>query len=301
MSVFSEAAKGELSRLLPDKECCRLAELSALMRAEGRVEIGRSGRTLSFHTEVATVARKIFHLLKINFEINPEITIIRKNRLKKNNVYIVRTNPKADIQPILELMWGKQRKLKSCCIKSYLRGMFLGCGSVTAPSKGYHLELVIEDEGQAEYLLSLASRVGVDFKIAIRKGRVVCYLKGIDGICGFFTTIGAHSAVLELESVRVVREMRNEVNRLVNCETANVDKVVSASLRQTRAIEFLIDRLGFDALPDSLRDIARLRLTEPDISLTELGEMLVPPIGKSGVNHRMRRLMDLAKANGYDG
>lgn len=317
--MFSEKTKSELARILPDKECCRLSELSALMRTGASVQIGNSGRSISFRTEVATVARMIYNLLRQSFGIQCQITIIRQNRLKKHLVYIVRTAPQTDIMAIMTSLGAlthpgtdpgaqgdiashelpKSKHLRPCCTTAYLRGTFLGCGSVMSPEKGYHLELVLDDEENAEYVVRLAGQLGIHLRTSSRKRKIVCYLKDADEISNALALMGAHSSLLDLESIRVVREMRNGVNRLVNCETANVDKVVSASMKQGGAIGFLLAKLGFDALPDTLTEVARMRIKYPDVSLRELGALMSPPVGKSGVNHRMRRLMEMACERGY--
>jgi DNA-binding protein WhiA len=269
------------------------------MRADASIQIGTSGRSISFKTETATVARKIYNLLKQSFDIQCEITIIRKNRLKKNLVYLVRTGPKTDIAAVVSALGGFDGGLGVCCAKSFLRGMFLGCGSVIDPDKGYHLEYVLEDEDMAAYLVDLSTKIGIRLRVTTRKGKSVCYLKDADEISALLVAMGGHSVVLDLESIRVVREMRNGVNRLVNCETANVDKVVSASLRQSEVINFLVEKVGLEGLPDSLRELAGTRLSNPDVSLRELGEMMSPKLGKSGVNHRMRRLIEMASSYGF--
>ncbi|MBF8983348.1 DNA-binding protein WhiA [Lutibacter sp. B2] len=308
---FSMKTKNELSREVPEDACCRLAELSALIRMSGTIQlIGFQKLNIKILTENAAIARKIFTLIKKCFGIHTELRV-RKNRLlKKNNHYVIIINSNDGANDILksvgilcirqdqfELEYRIPKDIieKECCKRAYLRGAFLGAGSVSDPSKTYHLELVTSNEEYSEDLKELIQYFGLSAKIVQRKHSYVVYLKEGDCIVDLLNIMGAYSALLNLENIRIVKQMRNNVNRIVNCETANLSKIVNASIRQIRNIEYIQKTKGFKILPDGLREIAELRLNYREASLKELGEMLNPEVGKSGVNHRLRKIEKIAE------
>lgn len=240
--------------------------------------------------------------------MNTEV-VLKNHTRRKRQTYILRLSEKAIAQKILVattiLKYNKDVPfLKSyvdqvliqsiCCKRAYLRGVFLGAGSVSDPEKGYHLELVAETLDHANQLKTVMIELEMEAKIALRKGHYVVYLKEGSQIVDLLNIIGAHNALMQLENVRIVKEVRNNVNRLVNCETANLKKTVSASVRQAQDIEYLKDTIGLSALPQHLQEIAMYRLEYSSATLKELGELLDPPVGKSGVNHRLKRLSEIA-------
>ena len=182
-----------------------------------------------------------------------------------------------------------------CCRRAFLRGAFLASGSISDPEKSYHLEFVCTTEKKAGQLVEILKRFGLDGKQILRKRSYVVYLKDGEQIVDALNIMGAHIALMEMENVRIVKGIRNTVNRKLNCEMANITKTVTAANKQVADIQFLSGKIGLNALPENLREIARLRLEYPDATLVELGEMLYPPVGKSGVNHRLRKLGNLAK------
>jgi DNA-binding protein WhiA len=183
-----------------------------------------------------------------------------------------------------------------CCRGSYLRGALLGGGSVSGPDSDYHLEMAVGNEKLGQDLMALTNRFpGLHAKLGRRKQSFLVYLKGSDQIADFLTVTGAHGSLLEFESARVMKGMKNQVNRLVNCETANMDKALDAAFRQMSNIRLIDERIGLDSLDPSLAQIARLRLDNPDANLKELGEIMMPAVGKSGVNHRFRKIEEIAE------
>lgn len=182
----------------------------------------------------------------------------------------------------------------SCCQRAFLRGAFLASGSMSDPGKSYHLEIVCTNLFQAEQIQSILLAFEVEARIVQRKKYQVVYMKDGTGISDFLNIVEAHVSLMNFENFRIVKEMRNSVNRRVNCETANIGKTVSASTRQAEDILLLQQKYGFENLPESLREMAEVRLAYPDAPLRELGEYLDPPVGKSGVNHRLRKLGELA-------
>ncbi|MGB9804650.1 DNA-binding protein WhiA, partial [Desulfofundulus sp.] len=183
---------------------------------------------------------------------------------------------------------------RECCRRAYLRGAFLGGGSVNNPEGTYHLEIITGNAEHARALGRLMGEFGLEARVSVRKNWHVVYLKDSDQIVALLNVMGAHAALLDFENVRIYKDVRNQVNRLVNCETANLNKVVEAALRQVEDIRFIAGTLGLEKLPPALRQVAEARLQYPDASLRELGEVLEPRVGKSGVNHRLRRLSEIA-------
>lgn len=308
MVSFSLEVKEELAKIFPAKVCCRKSELTALVQTLGVIRISGNHRLgLYLSTENAAVARKIYRLLKDVFTASGEVIIRRRRLLRKSNVYMVRVSDTEKVNEIvhqLDLLHevaGAAAVIdlnslrQKCCRRSYLRGAFLGCGSVNSPSRTYHLEFVIKDENYAAALCRLLNRYDLHAKINQRKNDFVVYLKDGNAIGQLFGLMGAHSALLAFENIRVVKEMRNNVNRIVNCETANLRKTVDAALVQREVIDYIVVKIGLDNLPAKLRETAELRRLYPEASLQELGQMHDPRIGKSGVRHRLDRLKEMAE------
>lgn len=302
---FSADTKEELARLDEQKPCCELAELAALARMDGTIQISARQHTLNVTTESAPVARKIYRLAKNLLRRPVDIVVRRKLRLRKNNSYLVRIHLLGleDLRN-LGLIDEKGHVLagiasnlikKRCDQKAYLRGAFLAGGSINNPEGTYHLEIVSSDEQHAKALCKLINRFKLGAKVSRRKNWHVVYIKESEHIVEFIGFIGAHHALLEFENVRVLKNVRNQVNRLVNCETANLDKTVDAAVRQLQNIQLIADTVGLQALSPALRESAELRRQYTGASLKELGEMMQPKVGKSGVNHRMRKIEDLAE------
>ena len=309
--TFSSVVKNEISKLSEESKCCQVAELSALIKMTGTIQFhGRNNLGIKLSTENASIARMLFTLIKEIFDINTRVAVRRNKQLKKNNIYTLYIDTRTGAEEILlttgilsktyegiKINYKLPNKLvkKPCCKKAYLRGVFLGGGSISDPEKTYHLELVTNNEEYAESIKKLVNSYELNSKVVNRKGNFVVYLKEGEQIVDFLNIIGAHKALLSLENVRIYKEMRNNVNRIVNCETANLSKIVNASMRQINNIELIKNRIGFDNIPEGLAEVAELRLKYPDASLKELGEMMSPPIGKSGINHRLRKLDEIAE------
>ncbi|ACV64632.1 protein of unknown function DUF199 [Desulfofarcimen acetoxidans DSM 771] len=306
---FSVVTKDELARIIAKKDCCRLAELAALVKMDGSIEISGNQRLgLSVVTESAGVARKILTLIKQFFDHNTQVIVRRKARLKKNNIYQVKVSSAPGIRDILVRLGmldedGQlSEKIKAglitrtCCKKAYLRGAFLGGGSVNNPEGDYHLEIITNKEQHALDIAGVMRKFDLSAKVSTRKNWYVVYLKESEQIITCLNVMGAHTALLDFENARIYKDMRNQVNRLVNCETANLNKTVDAAVRQLECIKLIEGLVGLEKLPKSLRRTAELRLQNPEVSLRELGDLLEPKAGKSCVNHRMRKLEKIADA-----
>lgn len=305
--AFSARVKDELAHLPAGQECCQRMELAALLRACGRVAIGGGGRlAVTLVTDHSPVARRIFRLIKAGFGLQTEVLVTRRPRLRKNLSYLVRIPPQPGVAPMLQVAglmddestlheWGELDDLSNeHCRRAYLRGTFMGSGWVSPPERQHHLEMTTTSTEAADQLGQMLFHEGVPVRMAYRKESLVLYLKDADHISRFLGLVGAHQSLLHYEDVRLVKEMKNRVNRQVNAETANLSKTVEASARQVEALERLRASGGLEPLSPPLRELALLRINHPDASLKELGEMCNPPVGKSGINHRMRQLMKIA-------
>ncbi|MDT2044969.1 DNA-binding protein WhiA [Priestia aryabhattai] len=302
---FASETKKELTNL-EVKDCCAKAELSALIRMNGSLAFSNRNLTVDVQTENAAIARRIYVLLKKSYNVTVELLVRKKMRLKKNNVYIVRLVEKArflleDLKILNEGFTfthniSEELVKKKCCKRSYLRGAFLAGGSINNPeTSSYHLEIFSLYKEHNEALCELMNTFGLNSKTLERKKGYINYLKEAEKITEFLSIVGAHSALLRFEDVRIVRDMRNSVNRLVNCETANLNKTIGAAIRQVENIRYIQETVGLEVLPEKLREIARLRVEYQDVTLKELGEMVSGgQISKSGINHRLRKIDEIA-------
>ena len=263
---FSSEVKEELEKVVPDSRHCQLAELSAIIHFGCRIEQEESGqKKIALLSENSFVTRKYFTLLKKTFIINGNVgtdKILQAVKIldEGGNMHLL----SEQISPLLIR--------NSCCRRAFLRGAFLCAGSMSDPRKGYHLEFVCENEAQAQQIRQAGA-----------------------GIVDLLNVMGAHRSLMLLENLRVEKEVRNSVNRQVNCEAANITKMVRAASKQIEDIRLLQKHYGMSNLPDNLRQMAQIRLEHPDSSLQELGKYLDPPVGKSGVNHRLRKLSEIAE------
>lgn len=304
---FASESKKEMTQE-ESKPCCAKAELSALIRMNGSLSFSNKMLSLDVQTENAAIARRLYTLIKSLYPYEVELLVRKKMRLKKNNIYIcrVREGAKNLLEDLKILKEGFQFEYsiseelvkKNCCKRAYLRGAFLAGGSVNNPeTSSYHLEIYSLYKTHSDALVDLMNGFELNAKTIERKKGFVAYLKEAEKIADFLSLAGAHSALLKFEDVRIIRDMRNSVNRLVNCETANLNKTISAALRQVENIRFIDNTVGLDQLPEKLREIARLRVEYQDVTLKELGEMVsTGTVSKSGINHRLRKIDEIADA-----
>jgi len=302
---FAAQTKKELTQVEADT-CCERAELSALLRMNGSVQLTNRKVILDISTENAAIARRIYSLIKKYYDVHTELLVRKKMRLKKNNVYIVRIP--TQVQEILKDLHivsegfnftdgiDQQIIANNCCKRAYLRGAFMAGGSVNNPEgSSYHLEIASMYEEHCQALVDLANEYGLNARCIERKKGFIFYIKEGEKIIDLLSMIGAHQALFKFEDVRIMRDMRNSVNRIVNCETANLNKTIGAAVRQIDNIKLLQKEVGLESLPDKLREVAEVRLAHPDINLKEVGELLKGSVSKSGVNHRLRKIDELAE------
>lgn len=303
---FASETKKELTQVEME-DCCTRAELSAFIRMNGVLSFSNRQMSLDVQTENAAIARRMYTNMRRLYPYKVELLVRKKMRLKKNNVYICRIREGAktllDDLRIMGEGIGFAEDISdeiirdTCCKRAYLRGAFLAGGSVNNPeTSSYHLEIFSLYQEHSVALVELMNEYSLNAKSIERKKGFIAYLKEAEKISDFLSLIGAHTALLKFEDVRIVRDMRNSVNRLVNCETANLNKTIGAAMRQVENIQFIDKMIGIEGLPDRLQEIARLRVEYQDITLKELGEMVSgPPISKSGVNHRLRKIDEIAE------
>mgnify|MGYP005759954725 FL=1 len=304
---FTSKVKEELYRHVSTARHCQLAELAAILHFCGSIGGGERGNFIQIRAENVLVVRKSFTLLQKTFNISTETKVQHE---ENGSAYFLKIPDQEVGKRILQstrfldsdgrLVSGLRDPVNrmiiknACCQRAFLRGAFLCVGSMSDPGKGYHLELVCGLQPQALQLQELLAGFEIEARIVRRKKYFVVYIKEGAGISDFLNVTEAHVALMEFENSRVVRDVRNTVNRRVNCETANIAKTVNAAARQVEDILWLQQKYGLENLPDGLRQMAQVRLEHPDAPLKELGTYLDPPVGKSGVNHRLRKLCELA-------
>ena len=304
---FSSEVKEELSEQIASGRHCRLAETAAILSLCGKIVITENDRyCVKIQTENLAVARKYFTLLRKTFNIRAEVSVRKSRGVRFYSVIVSRDQEARRLLGetclldedgnISECMSPMHHRLlkQNCCRRAFIRGAFLAVGSVSDPEKSYHFEIVCAAPEKARQLQELLVSYDVDAKTVLRKRHYVVYIKEGSQIVELLALMGAHISLMQLENVRIVKEMRNSVNRKVNCETANLNKTVSAAVRQAEDIRYIQERIGLDKLPVDLEETARLRLEHTEASLKELGDMLCPKVGKSGVNHRLRKLSQIA-------
>ncbi len=307
---FSGEVKEELSRQFHKSRHCQIAEIAAILSFVGKLEEMQGRKVLRIYTENISLARKFFILMRKTFHANVSIAARQNVYLHKSRIFVISLTVPEEIRKVLlAVKWqnekgedirngGLANRLlvqNTCCRRAFIRGAFLSAGSMSDPEKSYHLEIVCSGQQKAGQLQEIINSFGMDAKIVQRKKSHVVYLKEGSQIVDMLNIMEAHVALMNLENVRILKEMRNSVNRQVNCETANINKTVSAAVKQVEDINYIKAVRGLDSLSDSLKQIALLRLEYPEAALKELGTYLEPPVGKSGVNHRLRKLCEIAE------
>lgn len=299
---FTAEVKDELSRLISEHAACRKAELSALIRIQGKLS---GNYRLEITMDSAPVARAAVRLLHNIYRLKTEITT-RRSVLHKTYNYLITVPAQLGLEDALRdmgilsssgLELGVDPNLvkKPCCAASYLRGAFLGGGFISNPQGDFHFELTCGHEALANGLVALLAKSEIPSRSLKRRSTWIVYIKGAEQILDFLALVGAHQSMLVMENVRVTKSVRNDVNRKLNAEMANQAKSIDAAMEQLRAIRILVEKRRIDSFPPALQELALLRLSHPDVSLRELGELASPPLTKSAVYHRVRRIEEIAR------
>ena len=303
---FSSKVKEELSKECNSPRHCCIAETAAIISMCGKVIFDEKDHVrIEIHTENVTVARKYFTLLKKTYNINTDISIRHSSSLNKNRSYVLSVNDDETARKILmtcrlmkpfgviEEDFSISDSLiiqRECCKRAFIRGAFLAAGSDSDPVKTYHFEIVCLSEAKAKQLQMIMETFNINARVIKRRKYFVVYVKDSSQVVDLLNIMGAYNALMDMENVRIVKDMRNNVNRKVNCETANINKTVSAAVKQIEDIRFIQMSSAFDELPESLQEMAELRVRYPEATLAELGQLLDTPVGKSGVNHRLKKI-----------
>ena len=308
---FSIKVKNELANHISNATHCRIAELAALISMCGSVMIDENNNyKIRIKTETQPTAEKIKKLLWKTFKVDVDISTRENAYSKVGRTYTLLVGDHQQALKILQAtkLINENNEIgenfsitnnivimKDCCKRAFIRGAFMAAGSISDPNKSYHFEIKCNSEKKSKQLIELLVNYNIDGKMVARKGGYVVYIKEGEGIVDVLNVMEAHVSLMEMENVRILKGMSNYYNRQVNCETANIKKTVATSVRQIDDIDFIIQNKGIDYLPEKLQDIAWVRKENPDASLQELGEMLDPPLGKSGVNHRLRKICQIAQ------
>ena len=289
--TFSGRVKEELVRLPMGKSCCQLSEIQAMTQTSGHLSFRGRGRILvQYRMENTGAVRRLFQLLKTRLGVSPSLHYTQTRKLA---LHMIETDE--DGGTTMKRTVPRHPLTRQCCRRAFLRGAFLGAGTVSNPEKGYHLEWNAEDDRLAETLVRLTEKSDIPAKTFVRRGRQVVYLKEADRIAGMLALMGASGSVLEMENIRIKRQTRLRAARAANCDEHNSEKMLDAAMCQAEACRNISLQVGLFTLPPALREIARARMEHPEMSLTELGEMMEPKLSKSAVNHRLRRLMEIAE------
>ena len=303
--------KKELAKHVSNAMHCRIAELSALISMCGSVLIDENSHyKIRIKTETEPTAEKVKVLLWKTFHFDAEIKTRDNAYSKVGKTYTLTVddnllalkilqatkliNGNGEIEENFSITNNVVIK-KDCCKRAFIRGAFMAAGSISDPNKSYHLEIKCNSNKKSEQLVNLLENYDSEGKMVARKGHYVVYIKEGEGIIDLLNVMEAHISLMEMENIRILKGMSNYYNRQVNCETANIKKTVATSVRQIDDINYIIKLKGLSYLPVKLQDIAIVRKEHPDASLQELGEMLDPPLGKSGVNHRLRKICQMAE------
>lgn len=308
---FAGQVKRELMHLQPEKSCCQLSELSALTQCRASLVLRGGGRmSVVYQVENVALAKRIFLLLKLRLNIVPAIEYAHSPRLGGRRICVL-TVPESESRKLLvnvrmmrqsesgDVLRTLPRSAisKRCCRNAYLRGAFLGAGSLLSPDKGYHMEFVASSKERADALKYILDKSGVTVSETQRRGSTVLYFKKGDDLVSLLAMMGAGQSLMDMENARIRRESRNQANRAANCDQANTMKQITAAQNQADRIRAYLKRNGDNPLSEDLRVLARLRLEHVEASLEQLGEMPELNLTKSGVNYRMRKLMKIIEAD----
>ncbi|MBP3235081.1 MAG: DNA-binding protein WhiA [Eubacterium sp.] len=300
---FSSEVKSELISVIPRSMHCKYAELAGIIAVNGRIEETEEGERFIIRAENDALENKIRKLSSFVISEGSDYLELLNEKLHHRKLIIKDSDIKDKYftklkltQNINHVLVNDLLTVRSCCKQSYLRGAFLAGGSVGSPDKNYQLSIICRDKTETEKLLRLAESLHLAFKLQKRNNGYAVYIKDGDTISGFLAAVGAANCVMEFENVRILKDIRNNVNREVNCDTANMAKTADAAAKQLDDIRFIIKQGSFDELPDNLKTVALARLEFPLLSIKELGEELSPQLSKSCINHRMRKISAIADA-----
>jgi DNA-binding protein WhiA len=306
---FSSDIKLEISKMIPEKKCCQLAEIAGFLRFAGSITLSSGRMGVKVSTDNPAVARTFIVLVRDYFGAKSALSLGEARAVTRSRVYELNITADMNAEQILRevgilgvregsnyITDGISQDVvrRRCCKKAALRGIFMASGSVSDPAKSYHMEIVCASEYMAQDVRKLVNSFGLRARTAPRKDKYIVYLKDGEQILDFLSILGCSSQLFRFQDVRIIKENKNRANRINNCESANLDKTVNAAQRQLEDIRVISSAAGLDVLPDKLRETALLRLENPELSLSELAELFDPPLKKSGLNHRFAKISEAA-------
>lgn len=302
---FTSDVKEELSQVKATCSHCDKATLAALIRIEGTLYLAGKGQfRLEASTDLLVAAIMMERLLHNIYSLKTELTI-RRSVLHKTPNYLINVPMQPGLQEALKDMGvlgvagftpgvDKQLVAKNCCTEAYLRGAFLGSGFISSPSGDFHFELTVESEQLAKDLIEMLQKRGISARYMQRRSNYIVYMKSGTAISEFLALVGAHKSALAMENERVIKSVRNDVNRRVNAEFANEKKALNAGMDQIHLIRKVVEHYGMSSLSPALQEFILLRVANPQATLKELGMLADPPLSKSAVYHRVRRIEQMA-------
>lgn len=304
---FSSELKEELTKINnKNNDCCKLAELAGYLVTNCNIVKSNDKFILKMTTGSASSIRRIYSAFRKIYDVTPR-TNIEKEKENKDNIYELIIEENDDLQKIFKnslvnidvnlqivIDDGGKIKDKECCMRAFLRGVFLGSGSIIEPTSGNHLEIMLSNIQNVNFINSILAEVGIASKMMKRKKSLVIYIKDAETISDFLRILGSNKSILRFEQTKVEKEYRNNVNRRINCEVANIDKIAVAASEQLKDIMLLKEAKVFNKIPKNLQQIANLRIKHPEASLDKIGNMLEPALSRSGVSHRFKKIKELA-------
>jgi len=307
---FAQQVKDELAHLPLGSSCCVSAEFSGLIQAIGSLRVSSRKRWLIMRTEHAPTARRAFNLWQSVLSSRPQVFMRRRERLRRRRIYLLQGMLDERLGRglrTMKVLTGQDTAIpgsdfplvreqpQECCRSAYLRGLFLGCGSMANPRSRYHLELTLSRQTQAQSAADLLMTFGLSAKVVEHRDCWVAYLKRGEDLADLLRLMGASRALFVFENERIIKELRNHTNRLVNAETANLNKTVESAVRHLQQISKVVQTGGISAFAGRLRELVQMRIDHPEASLRELGEMVDPPLSKSAVQYYFRKLASMAQ------
>ena len=308
---FSNDVRAEISQHKLGSNIEALIELSAILKTNASISIRNAFFNINFNTESEAVSKRIYRLINQLYDYESTVQFLKNDNIQKKGLFTISIEDEKIVESLLNSsgidFYGNYTVSKELLLKrledsngkkkaAYLRGAFIGAGSIVNPKKNYHLEMIFNRLEDYEFTKAILDQMELEPLLNIRKEKYVLYFKDSEKIASFLNLIGATTAMLELENIRIYKDLRNNVNRQVNCDTANINKTLKASERQVAQIKYIDQHIGLNKLPEQLRDLAKQRLSKPDVSLKQLGQLMDPPISKSGVGHRMKKIEEIYKS-----
>ncbi|NLW52642.1 MAG: DNA-binding protein WhiA [Tissierellia bacterium] len=305
---FSNDIKTEISKHKISSKIEGLIELSAILKTNASISIRNAFFNINFSTENQEVSKRIYKLINKVYDYEPVVSFMKNDNIQKDGIYAITIDDEKVVDALLsntgidfygnytinpDILFQRLADDKGNKYASYLKGAFLGAGSMVEPSKSYHLEMIFTKLEDYDFTKKILDTLGVKPLLNIRKDKFVLYYKDSEKISDFLNIIGATNSMLELENVKAMKDLRNQVNRQVNCDTANINKTLETANKQREQIEYIEKNIGLSNLPEQLKELAYRRLENPELSLKDIGQLMDPPISKSGVSHRMNKIKDI--------